>query len=525
MLSTLLLATLLAGAEAPGSLTVEIFEKDPAGKESPVPARVHLTGPDGNAVKPAAQPSGLPRVLGPPLPFFQDHWSTPGKLSLELSPGTYAVLVERGPEYRRASGKIEVPPGGKPSARVVLERWVRLSARGWWCGDTHVHRPIEELPLILDAEDLNVAPAITDWNKSNPWKARPLPEKLLVEPSPGRAIHLLACEDERKGGALLYFNVSAPLDFASDGPEYPSSVQHLMEAVEKQGAWAEIEKPFWWDVPAWVATGKVRSIGIANNHMCRAGVYASEAWGRPRDVSRLPAPRGNGFYTQEIYYALLNCGFRIPPTAGSASGVLPNPVGYNRVYVHLDGPFSHDAWWKGLEAGRSFVTNGPVLLVEANGRLPGHVFKQEEGSGTGLEVSLDIRVEGNDPLEAVEVIRDGEIVESFPKDQIKSARLDTVLRPKPLVFSRSGWFLVRAIADVPETFRFASTAPFFVEAGSSPRTVHRKDVESFLRWIDERIDALMRSTDLPDPEKREAVLAPHRLARKEFEKLLESAVP
>jgi hypothetical protein len=252
-------------------------------------------------------------------------------------------------------------------------------------------------------------------------------------------------------------------------------------------------------------------------------MYANEAWGRPRDVSRLPAPRGNGFYTQEIYYALLNCGFRIAPTAGSASGVLPNPVGYNRVYVHLDGPFSHEAWWKGLEAGRSFVTNGPVLLVEANGRLPGHVFKQEGGSA--IEVSLEIRVEGNDPLEAVEVIRDGEIVENFPKDQIQGARLENVLRSKPLVFSRSGWFIVRAIADVPETFRFAGTAPFYVQVGSRARTIHRKDVEYFLRWIDERMDALTRSADLPDPEKRESVLVPHRRAREEFERLLESAEP
>ena len=39
----------------------------------------------------------------------------------------------------------------------------------------------------------------------------------------------------------------------------------------------------------------------------------------------------DGYWTQDIYYALLNCGLRIPPSAGSASGVLPNPVGYNRV--------------------------------------------------------------------------------------------------------------------------------------------------------------------------------------------------
>ena len=36
------------------------------------------------------------------------------------------------------------------------------------------------------------------------------------------------------------------------------------------------------------------------------------------------------------YYALLDCGFRIRPTAGTASGVHPVPLGFGRVYVHLD---------------------------------------------------------------------------------------------------------------------------------------------------------------------------------------------
>ena len=27
----------------------------------------------------------------------------------------------------------------------------------------------------------------------------------------------------------------------------------------------DIEKPFWWDVPAWAVSGQVDSIGIANN--------------------------------------------------------------------------------------------------------------------------------------------------------------------------------------------------------------------------------------------------------------------
>ena len=89
--------------------------------------------------------------------------------------------------------------------------------------------------------------------------------------------------------------------------------------------------------------------------MLRDGMYENEAWGRPRDAQRLPPPRGNGFYTQEIYYQILNAGLRLPPSAGSASGVLQNPVGYNRVYVQASRPLTWKKWWDGLRAGRCFT--------------------------------------------------------------------------------------------------------------------------------------------------------------------------
>jgi hypothetical protein len=491
-----------AGASS-GTLALRIVERDATGRETPVPARVHLVGPDS---KPVPVPG---------LPFFHDHVCCDGSLRAELPAGTYSFMVERGPEYRRASGKVDVIAGKPAEASVLLERWIDLASRGWWSGETHVHRRVDDVPLLLRAEDLHVAPVMTVWNQQNLWSDRPLPPSLLVEPEPGRAFHVLACEDERQGGALLYFSLSKPLDFRGDGPELPSPMKHLEEALGQPGAWIDIEKPFWWDVPAWVATGKVRSIGIANNHMCRAKMYEDEAWGHPRDAARLPPPRGNGYYTQELYYRLLNCGFRIPPSAGSASGVLPNPVGYNRVYVHLDGPFSHDAWWKGLAAGRSFVTNGPMLLVEANGRPPGEVFRA--GGEKSMAIELDVRAGGNDPLESIDVIRDGEVVETLAGDGW--------LRPRPIVFERSGWLIVRAIAKVPETFRFASTAPIYVEVGGKPSTIHRPDAEYFIRWIDERMGRLEASKDVKTPEEREAVLRPHRDARKAFEALLKESQP
>jgi hypothetical protein len=336
-----------------------------------------------------------------------------------------------------------------------------------------------------------------------------------VEVEPTRAFHLLGCEDERQGGALLYLNLSKPLDFRGDRPESPSPLHNLEEALKERSAWVDVEKPFWWDVPAWVATGKVNSIGLANNHMCRSRMYENEAWGKPRDAARLPPPRGNGFYSQDIYYRLLNCGFRIPPSAGSASGVLPNPVGYNRAYVRLDEGFSYKAWWKGLAAGRSFVTNGPILLVRANGRFPGEVFRG--GPGKPLSIALEIEAGGNDPLESVEVIRDGS-----PLESLRVGEAGGKLEPPPLVFERSGWFLVRTVARVSETFRFASTAPFYVEVGDRPRRVHREDVRYFLEWIDERILLLEKSAEL-GAQDREPVLKPHRDARRVFEGLLGEA--
>lgn len=499
-----------AGLAAPardgaGTLRIRIVEKK-GDQKTAVPARVHLTDAAG---KP---------VLAPGLPAWRDHFNCDGNVQLDLTPGRYAYTVERGPEYRRSSGAIMLAAGEIREHGVVLERLIDMAGLGWYSGDVHVHRPLNDIPLLLRSEDLHVAPILTVWNNENYWKGRPLPERLLAEAEPGRLFHRLACEDERRGGALLYFNLGRPLELAGDGPEFPSPVAHLREAVEQPGAWVDVEKPFWWDVPTWVATGKVRSIGLANNHMCRSRMYEDEAWGRPRDVREFPPPRGNGFYSQAIYYRLLNCGLRIPPSAGSASGVLPNPVGYNRAYVYLPQPFAYEAWWRGLEEGESFVTNGPLLLAEAGGRRPGAVFRGP--TGQTISVPLEFQVLGNDPLEAVEIILDGVVVE-----RLSDVKLGEHVRAKPLEFASSGWFLIRAIAAVPETFRFASTAPFYVEIGGQRETIHRDDVQFFLRWIDERIAALEadRNGELADAAKKQEVLRPHREARQFFERRLGKA--
>jgi hypothetical protein len=284
----------------------------------------------------------------------------------------------------------------------------------------------------------------------------------------------------------------------------------LREARQQTGVWVDIEKPFWWDVPVWLADGQVDSVGLANNHMCRNQMYESEAWGRPRDAQRLPPPRGNGFWTQEVYYHILNCGLRLPPSAGSASGVLPNPVGYDRVYVQVGPDLTYEKWWEALRAGRSFVSNGPLLRCQANGQWPGHVFTAKAALGIEIEAALATR----DPVSAIEIIKNGRVERAVPIEEWRrTGKLGKVM------FAESGWFLVRTITDNAKTFRFASTAPFYVEIGKRPRLISRESARFFLDWVRERIGRVK----LDDPAQREEVLVYHRTAEKFWQEKLANA--
>lgn len=478
----------LAAQALAGAAALRIVDK---ASQKEMAGRVHLKDSTGQAVRP------------PGLPFHFDHFVCAGAASLALAPGRYTYEIERGPEFATASGTLEVGGSNGAPLTVELERLVDLAAEGWWAGDLHVHRPLEHVELLMRAEDLHVAPVITWWNNQNLWAERPVPAPLLRKFDANRFYHLMGGEDEREGGALLYFNLPEPLRIAGAGREHPSPIKFLAQARQHASAWVDIEKPFWWDVPVWLASGQVDSVGLANNHMCRDRMYETEAWGKPRDTARLPAPRGNGFWTQEIYYHLLNAGLRVPPSAGSASGVLPNPVGYNRVYVHVGEDLSYERWWEGLRAGRSFVSNGPLLRVRANGQLPGHVFAAPEGAE--LVLKLEAAITARDSFTAIELIQNGQVERRVPFDEWKqTGALGEV------TFRESGWFLVRVIADQPTTFRFASTAPWHVEVGATKRRISRASARFFLDWVRERIGRVK----VEDPVQREEVLQHHRAAER-----------
>jgi hypothetical protein len=473
----------------------------------PLAARMHLKDSRGKVIRP------------PKVPFWKDHFAFDGSIMLDLPLGMYTGEVECGPEYKFRIEQFILERNSNDTKTLEMERFVDMKKDGWWSGDLHIHRPPAEIELLMRAEDLHVGPVITWWNNRSEWQGKKLPEKPLLQFDRDRFYHLLAGEDEREGGALLYFNLQEPLPITGSSREYPSPVKFLEMARKAEGVHIDVEKPFWWDMPVWVATGKIDSMGLANNHEHRDGMLDNEAWGKPRETALFPSPHGNGRWSEHIYYQLLNCGLRIPPSAGSASGVLPNPVGYNRLYVHCGDKLTWDAWWENLRRGRVIVTNGPMIRPQVFGpgteqepALPGHVFHGDKGKT--VEVQIALKLATRDPIDYLEVIQDGKTAHEVRLDQYAKAGG----KLPPLRFDRSGWFLVRAMTNNPKTYRFASTGPYYVEIGYE-RRVSKKAAQFFVDWVYERA----RRIKLDDAEQKEQVLEYHRLARDFWQKKLSEA--
>jgi len=447
------------------------------------------------------------------VPAWKDHFSFDGSVLLKLPTGRYTFEMERGPEYQLRTGHFEISRRANGLEIVSMRRFVDMKQEGWWSGDLHIHRSPEDIALLMRAQDLHVAPVITWWNDTNAWDKQPMPEQLLVQRDENRFYHLMAGEDERGGGALLYFNLPAPLELAARGQrEYPPMARFLQQAHTHADVHVDIEKPFWWDVPTWLALGMVDSIGLANNHMQRSGMLANEAWGKPRDTTFYPGAHGNGYWSQDIYYHILNAGLRIPPSAGSASGVLPNPLGYNRVYVHCPNGLTWDAWWEGLRAGRVVVTNGPLLRPRVNGQYPGYVFRAVAGETVSLVAQLNLST--RDKINYLEVVKNGKVVHEVRLEEYRNRRGSL----PEVSFQQSGWLLVRAIAADAKTFRFASTGPYYVEIGDEPR-ISRESTQFLLDWVNERMGQL----ELAAPEEREEVMKYHRRARDFWQDRLQQA--
>jgi hypothetical protein len=141
---------------------------------------------------------------------------------------------------------------------------------------------------------------------------------------------------------------------------------------------------------------------------------------------------------------------------------------------------------RGLAAGRSFVTTGPMLLVEFNGEPPGHTFAV-------ADKPLSCRVTGTAasgvPLERIEIVVNGERVETLnPANTQTSAGGFSSRIDSSVPINGTSWVAVRCFErHANGRVRFAHTAPVHFDVPGQPLRPRKVEVQVFIERLEQEL--------------------------------------
>jgi len=474
----------------------------------PLPSRVYIKDQDGTPFYPRSLSH-----LGSSVDYRKQNWInkkateyhttlSAGPFSVELPPGTYHWTIERGKEYSPIHRQVIIKDKQPVELEFKLKRWINMAERHWYSGDTHVHRAMHELPNVMLAEDLNVAFPLNHWvthafqppsqgNKNLQIDSLPS----LVKIDDTHVIYPLNTEYEiftvhGKGhtlGAVFMLGHQEP--FEQGGPPMTS----IAKQAHAQGALLDLDKHDWpWSM-ALIPIMDVDLFELSNNHIWRTE-FGFSTWSTPApDYMDLPNDGKSGtekdwvLYGFQNYYTLLNCGFDLRPTAGTASGVHPNPLGFGRVYVHLEKGFSYDQWLKGLDIGRSFVTTGPMIFAKVDGQQPGFRFIQSPSKHTA---QVEVEAIWDHPIEKIECIVNGKVVTTFSGSNhpTETGAYRSVFTTK-VPIQGSSWIALRCFGE-PESgrTRFAHTAPWHFMNPDEPLLPAIEEIDFLIHRVQSQIE-------------------------------------
>ena len=442
----------------------------------------------------------------------------------DLPAGRYTLTAECGKEYQTAKVSVEI--GSQPATvSLRLRRWIDMNALGWYSGETHVHRQVADLPNLMRAEHLNVALPLTYWvtNSGVPPsqgdKNSPAIKPELIRVDATHVIYPMNTEYEifRVKGQRHTLGAIFAINHKSVFTQGVPPVAEIARQTHEQGGLLELDKHNWpWSMML-VPVMKVDLYELTNNHIWRAPFFFRDFGTPPPPYMKVEqdergmTERGWIDFTFKNYYALLNCGFRLRPTAGTASGVHPVPLGFGRVYVHLPDGFSYAKWMEGLDLGRTFVTTGPMMDVTVADHPPGSTIT----ATASAEYRLSGWIRSSTPLTTIEIVSEGEVIRTItPQNrQMDSTAYESRI-DEAISVAESTWLTVRCFETSREgRVRFAHSSPTHIDVVGKPLRPRRAEVEYLVSRVQSELD---RHQDVLE----EPALAEYRAALAVYQRLL-----
>lgn len=496
-------------------LTLDI--RDEQGRS--VPARVAVLGSDRRAAAPTSSWMHADDGFDRALQASETHYfHCPSRCSLEAPAGDTAIWVQHGFRYLPWRQTVKLAAGENRAVPVKLHLNDLPSSFGRWrSADLHVHMNYggayrntpEHLAKQTQAEDLDaIYNVIVNKEERVPdigyFRGTPDPagsaETLIMHSQEFHTSYwghlgLLHLSDH-----MLTPDFSAYQHTALASP-YPFNGV-VADLAHAQGALVGYVHPFDWvidppkekslsnELPADVINGKVDYIEIVG--------FADHK------------------STAEIWYRLLNLGFRLPAGAGTDAmanyASLRGPVGMNRVFLDTGGELSPAALRKALKEGRTFASNGPLLGLEVEGKHPGDTVGRKTAGKLRFRIALRSPV----AVDHLELVQNGRVVKAFA---LKGDRrnFDTA---GELQVDTGGWLVLRAWNDgsdpqVLDLYPYATTSPIYLDLPGGPSSVP-SDADYFAAWLDRVVADAGSRADYRNDRERNATLDYLRNARDRF---------
>jgi hypothetical protein len=348
-------------------------------------------------------PELLPRGLGLEGELPIHRWSVvPGseavKLSLPRKPLTVTAFA--GLETEEVRLTLDLTGKSEQTVRVPLKRFYRASSLGLRSANTHLHlmklprdkadRYLREVPAadgldLLFVSYLERAGADQDYitNRYTQADLAQLAERSSVAYGNGEEHrHNFAAQGEGYGHVML-LNLRKLVLPVSIGPGIMKvgtdglPVQRGIDTARRDGATAIWCHNRWGleHIPNWVL-GRL-------------------------DAQNIFDGGAHGSY-KDSFYRFLNAGFRVPFSTGTDWFIYD----FARVYAPVSEMPTARSWLKSLSAGKSYITNGPLLEFTVAGKSSGDTIRLPARSG----VEITAKGLGRVNFRQLELLRDGIVV-------------------------------------------------------------------------------------------------------------------
>lgn len=383
--------------------TVHVRVND-AATGQPTPVRIRFTGPEGDYCPPFGRLSEFATgrnqdVGGNVLLGGKPYAYIDGSCEVRLPAGLIGVEIHKGPEYKPLQLETMLAPG-KLALRFQIQRWINLRQAGWFSGDTRTHFLSPHAALLeTAAEDLAV-------------------------------VNLLATECQTPGAHGEYYAaIPNILAFSGQRP-----------ALEMPGHWVVVN--------TYNSHPILGSLGLLNCHrivfpLSFGGAAGKEDWSLAdwcdqchrksglvvwtKALNKLPGERLADLILGKIdafeidffkhspmdllpdWYALLQCGIHVPLVGASGKDSNGIALGSMRTYARLQPKeeLTYKNWIEALRAGRTFVTNSPLLSLSVEGHGPGETLNLTANTST-----IRVRAEARSliPFDRLEIIASGSVI-------------------------------------------------------------------------------------------------------------------